>query len=132
MQDRHNGRRSSVGRRTRTLPAFAPPNRSPSRFETGPDHPPSGDTKGPMTMNRLFRLGALAVAVVLSGGGLLARADDKAPKSHTHAVVVGVGTFADPEIKPRPTADEDARTIAGLLTDKAAGQVPSENVAVLL
>jgi carboxyl-terminal processing protease len=85
-----------------------------------------------MTMNRLFRLGALAVAVVLSGGGLSARADDKAPKSHTHAVVVGVGTFADPDIKPRPTADEDARTIAGILTDKAAGQVPSEDVALLL
>jgi len=84
-----------------------------------------------MTMNRLFRLGALAVAVALSGG-LAARSEDKAPKSQTHAVVVGVGSFADPEIKPRPTADEDARTIAGLLTDKAVGQVPSENVAVLL
>ena len=82
-------------------------------------------------MNRLFRLGALAVAVVLSGG-LAARADDPAPKSHTHAVVVGVGSFADGDIKPRPTADEDVRTIAGLLTDKAVGQVPSENVAVLL
>src|SRR5947209_6339155 len=82
-------------------------------------------------MNRLFRLGTLAVAFVLSGG-LAAGADDKAPKSQTHAVVVGVGTFADTEIKSRPTADEDARTIAGLLTDKAIGQVPSENVAVLL
>jgi carboxyl-terminal processing protease len=86
-----------------------------------------------MTMNRLFRLGALAVAVVLSAGGLAARAaDEKAPPTHTHAVVVGVGSFADNEIKPRATADEDARTIAGLLTDKAIGQVPSENVAVLL
>jgi carboxyl-terminal processing protease len=83
-------------------------------------------------MNRLFRLGALAVAVVLSAGGLAARADDKAPKSHTHAVVVGVGHFTDPDIKSRPTADEDAKTIAGILTDKAIGQVPSENVAVLL
>ena len=82
-------------------------------------------------MNRLFRLGALAVAVVLSGG-FAARAEDKAPKSHTHAVVVGVGTFADTEIKPRTTADEDAKTIAGILIDKNVGQVPSENVAVLL
>jgi C-terminal peptidase prc len=87
--------------------------------------------KGPKTMNRLFRLGALAVAVALSGG-LAARADDKAPVTHTHAVVIGVGTFADTEIKPRPTADEDAKTIAGILTDKSVGQVPSENVAVLL
>ena len=30
-------------------------------------------------------------------------------------MVVGVGTFADKQIKPRPTADEDAKTIAGLL-----------------
>jgi carboxyl-terminal processing protease len=83
-------------------------------------------------MNWLFRLGALAVAVVFSAAGPDARADDKAPKPHTHAVVIGVGNFADSDIKPRPTADEDARTIAGLLTDKAIGQVPSENVAVLL
>jgi len=85
-----------------------------------------------MRMNRLFRLGALAVAVVLSGGGLLARAEDKAPKTQTYAVVVGVGTFADAEIKARPTADEDARTIAGILTDKGVGGVPSEHVSVLL
>jgi len=85
-----------------------------------------------MTMNRLFRLGALAVAVALSAGGLLARADDKAPKTNTYAVVVGVGSFADDQIKPRPTADEDAKTIAGILTDKAVGGVPSEHVAVLL
>jgi carboxyl-terminal processing protease len=85
-----------------------------------------------MTMNRLFRFGALAAAVALFTGGP-ARADDKAPaKGQTYAVVAGVGTFADKEIKPRPTADEDARTIAGLLTDKAIGGVPSEHVAVLL
>lgn len=82
-------------------------------------------------MNRLFRLGALAVAVVLTGS-LAGRADDQAPKPQTHAVVVGVGSFADPEIKARPTNDEDARTIAGILTDKSVGQVPSANVAVLL
>src|SRR6478752_9635602 len=81
-------------------------------------------------MNRLFRLGGIAAAIALFVGGTLF-ADEKA-KSHTHAVVVGVGSFADKEIKPRPTADEDARTMAGLLTDKAIGQVPSDNVAVLL
>jgi C-terminal peptidase prc len=83
-------------------------------------------------MTRLFRLGTYAAAVALFMGGLL-HADEKAtPKPQTHAVVVGVGTFADKEIKPRPTADEDARTIAGLLTDKTVGGVPSDNVALLL
>src|SRR5436305_15223792 len=115
MQDRHNGSQPSVGRPTWALsPCPALPITHVSRRD--PTSPPSGDTKGPMTMNRLFRLGALAVAVVLSGG-LAARAEDPAPKSHTHAVVVGVVTFADPDIKPRPTAAEDARTIAVLPTD---------------
>jgi carboxyl-terminal processing protease len=82
-------------------------------------------------MTRLFRLGTLAVAFALVMGGLT-RAEEKATKGQTHAVVVGVGTFADKEIKPRPTADEDAKTIAGLLTDKSVGAVPSDNVALLL
>src|SRR5262245_52228973 len=83
-------------------------------------------------MFRLFRLGALVVAVAFSAVGLSARADDKAPKSNTYAVVVGVGSFADSDIKPRPTADEDARTIAGILTDQSVGGVPSDHVTVLL
>ena len=82
-------------------------------------------------MTRLFRLGTLAAAVALFMGGLT-RAEEKATKSQTYAVVVGVGTFADKEIKPRPTADEDAKTIAGLLTDKSVGGVPSDHVSVLL
>jgi C-terminal peptidase prc len=85
-----------------------------------------------MTMNRLFRFGALAAAIALLWGSPT-RADEKAPaKGQTYAVVVGVGTFADKEIKPRPTADEDARTIAGLLTDKSVGGVPHDHVSVLL
>src|SRR5438552_13888982 len=82
-------------------------------------------------MIRLFRLGGIAAVIALVVGGSI-RADEKANKSHSYAVVVGVGTFADKEIKPRPTADEDAKTIAGLLTDKAIGGVPSEHVSVLL
>ena len=81
-------------------------------------------------MNRLLRLGALAVAVVL-GAGTFARADDK-PKGQTYAVVVGVGTFADTEIKPRPSADADAKAVAALLTDKAVGGIPAENLTLLL
>src|SRR5262249_50311865 len=106
MQDRHNGSQPSVGRCTWTL-SHCPALTITHVSRRDPTSPPSGDMKGSKTMNRLFRLGVLAVAVVLSGG-LAARADDKAPVSHTHAVVVGVGTFADTEIKPRPTADEDA------------------------
>src|SRR5687768_3408481 len=117
-----------------------PPETLPPPLPTAPPpapllrqlHAPSGDRKGPMTMNRLFPFGALAAAAALLFGGLT-RAEDKAPAKHqTYAVVVGVGTFADKEIKPRPTADEDARTIAGLLTDKGVGGVPHDHMAVLL
>jgi carboxyl-terminal processing protease len=82
-------------------------------------------------MNRLFRLGGFAAAIALLVGTNL-RADEKATKTASYAVVVGVGNFADKEIKPRPTADEDAKTIAGLLTDKSIGGMPSDHVAVLL
>jgi C-terminal peptidase prc len=81
-------------------------------------------------MNRLSRLCGIAAAIALFVGGTLF-ADEKA-KSTSYAVVVGVGTFADKEIKPRPTADEDAKTIAGLLTDKTVGGYPSDHVAILL
>ena len=82
-------------------------------------------------MIRLFRLGGFAAAIALVVGGAL-RADEKATTTHPYAVVVGVGTFADKQIKPRPAADEDAKTIAGLLTDKAIGGIPSDHVTVLL
>ena len=83
-------------------------------------------------MIRLFRLGTLAAVAALFMGSTI-RADEKAAtKSQTYAVVVGVGTFADKEIKPRATADEDARTIAGLLTDKTVGGVATENLSLLL
>src|SRR5687768_16425184 len=85
-----------------------------------------------MTMNRLFRFGALAAAFALLFGSAIRAEEKAAAKGQTYAVVVGVGTFGDKEIKPRPTADEDARTIAGLLTDKAVGGVPHDHVSVLL
>src|SRR5438105_1759070 len=82
-------------------------------------------------MIRLFRVSGVAAVIALIMGGAL-RADEKATKTQSYAVVVGVGNFADKEIKPRPTADEDAKTIAGLFTDKTVGGIPSDHVAVLL
>src|SRR5262249_45440529 len=95
-----------------------------------------GDTKGPMTMIRLYRLGAIVAAIALSTGGVT-RAGDKPPQAKssqppTHALGGGGGPLADKENKARPTADEDAKTIAGILTDKAIGGIPTDHVAVLL
>jgi carboxyl-terminal processing protease len=83
-------------------------------------------------MIRLFRLGTFAAAIALFMGATIRAEDKPAAKSQTYAVVVGVGTFADKEIKPRATADEDAKTIAGLLTDKSIGGVPTDHVSVFL
>jgi carboxyl-terminal processing protease len=88
--------------------------------------------KGPKTMIRLFRLGTFAAAIALFMGATIRAEDKPTAKSQTYAVVVGVGTFADKEIKPRPTADEDAKTIAGLLSDKSVGGVPTDHISVFL
>ena len=82
-------------------------------------------------MTRLSWLGAVAAAVALFAGGP-ARAEDKIIKPQTHAVVVGVGAFADKDIKPRATADADAKAIASLLADKAVGGVPADRLHLLL
>lgn len=78
-------------------------------------------------MRRVVMLGAI-VALMLGG---IAHGDEKA-KGTTHAVVVGVGSFADKEIKPRPTADSDARAVAAVLRDKSIGGVAEGNLALLL
>ncbi|WP_020472111.1 S41 family peptidase [Zavarzinella formosa] len=82
-------------------------------------------------MNRLRRLGIWAVATLL-GFSSAAMAQDNPAKTRTHAVVVGVGSFADKDIKPRATADSDAVNIAKLLTDKSVGGVDPANLTLLL
>jgi carboxyl-terminal processing protease len=81
-------------------------------------------------MFRLLSLGTLAVAFALSTS--FASADEKAATAKTYAVVVGVGSFGDHDIKARPTADADAKAIYSLLTNKEIGSVPAENIALLL
>jgi C-terminal peptidase prc len=68
-----------------------------------------------MAMAKSLRfLGVLVAALVVV---LPARAEEKAaPK--TYVVVVGVGKYADDQIKQRPHAEDDARALFDLLTDK--------------
>lgn len=82
-------------------------------------------------MNRFNWLGSIASVVALFLGGVL-YADDKPTKTKTVAVVVGIGSFADKEIKARVTADEDARTMAGILGDACKGGVAKDDLTVLL
>ena len=82
-------------------------------------------------MKPLRRLGIWAVAALL-GFSAATMAEDAPAKTRTHAVVVGVGSFADKDIKPRATADTDARAIAKLLTDKSIGGVDPANLSLFL
>jgi len=82
-------------------------------------------------MNRFKWLGSIAGVVALFLGGVL-YADDKPSKTKTVAVVVGVGSFADKEIKSRATADEDARTMAAILGDALKGGIAKDDLTVLL
>jgi len=50
-------------------------------------------------------------------GAPQARADEPAAKSGPYVVIVGAGEFQDKAIKPRPTADADAKALYDLLVD---------------
>ncbi len=82
-------------------------------------------------MNRLRRLGLLALASMIALAPA-AVAQEAPAKTKTVAVVVGVGSFADKDIKPRATADTDAMNVAKLLTDKSVGGVDPANLTLLL
>jgi len=58
-------------------------------------------------------LAALALLVL----PLAARADEPAAKSGPYVVIVGAGEYSDPAIKPRPTADADAKDLYDLLAN---------------
>jgi carboxyl-terminal processing protease len=83
-------------------------------------------------MLRATWIGLLAVM-----GGLLAvqgraaeATTDAAPK--TYAVIVGIGQYADPQIKPRAHTEADAKALYDLLTDKTYLGVPAGDVKLLL
>src|SRR5262245_34293977 len=70
-----------------------------------------------------------AVAFALFAG--TAFAEDKTPPQ-TYAVIVGAGDFADPQIKPRPTATADATALYELFADKQYLGVAKENLHLLV
>ena len=88
----------------------------------------------------VWRSGWLAALAVLAGGfsaGL--RADEPAakPAAGPYTVIVGVGEFEkDPSIKPRPSAETDAKAFYDLLTDPkyfpTSGTPAADRVQLLL
>lgn len=73
------------------------------------------------------RLAALAL-VFLAGLGV--RASE--PQTHPYVVLVGISQYADPQIKPRPHAEDDAKALYDLFTNKEYLGVEPDHVRLLL
>ena len=76
------------------------------------------------TFVALFAAVALALPVHSAEG----------PKAtpQTYVILVGVSNYADKQIKPRPMAENDAKALYDLFTDKNYLGVEPENIRLLL
>ena len=83
------------------------------------------------------RVWILGAAIALAAG-LAPRATAAEPGAGTaksqgpYVVVVGVGEFKDAAIKPRPTADADAKALHAMLADPKFLGVPADRAKLLL
>jgi carboxyl-terminal processing protease len=82
-----------------------------------------------MTMNKFVGLGAVFIFLGLGLAPL--RAADPAP-GQDYALLIGVSQYGDPQIRPRPHAEDDVRALYDLLADKAYVGVKPENMRLLL
>jgi carboxyl-terminal processing protease len=85
-------------------------------------------------MTRDFRtrlLAAFLVALVALTSSGPARAEDKATP-HPYVIVIGIGQYHDKQIKPRPHAEDDAKALYQLFTDKGYLGVPDNHIRLLL
>ncbi len=83
-------------------------------------------------MIRPAKLALFALLLFITGP--LRAADDKAqpPATQVYAVIVGAGEFKDTQLKPRTTAESDAKALYDVLTDKTVGGVAADHVELLL
>jgi len=86
-------------------------------------------------MSKLKRIVGLRVVTLFALlCGLLpavARAEDPA-KAKPHVVLIGISDYADKQIKPRPKAEDDAKSLYDLFTSKEYLGVDTKNVRLLL
>jgi carboxyl-terminal processing protease len=81
---------------------------------------------------RLFSSGLLALAATVLVPFAARAADDAVkPPQGAYVVVVGVSDTADPTIKPRPTADADAKAVYDLFADKQYFDVAPDRLVLL-
>jgi len=80
----------------------------------------------------------LLLMIVFSGGFIFGQANNNGSLSvpatggNTYAVIVGISTYASPGIPQLSFAHRDAQFFADYLKSKAGGQVPEENIRLLL
>jgi carboxyl-terminal processing protease len=60
------------------------------------------------------------------------RADEAPKKQQAYVIVVGVGNYADKQIKPRPHAEDDAKALFDVLVDKKYLGADPKNAHLLL
>ncbi len=72
----------------------------------------------------------LALAAMGLGGAAFAR--DAAPKGKTYALLIGISSYKDAQIKARPSAEKDIVELAKTITDAKAVGAPAAQVKVLL
>jgi len=84
-----------------------------------------------MTLPSLPRalLALLAFPLLIVQNAL--HADEPASTKLPYVVIVGVSETADPTIKPRPSADVDAKAFFDLLSDSAYFKVPADRIELL-
>jgi C-terminal peptidase prc len=77
----------------------------------------------------------IVAAVALSLTPMVARASEEKPttgKPQAHVVLIGIDKYADPQIKPRKFAEEDAKALYDLFTNKGYMGVEGDNIRLLL
>ncbi len=85
-------------------------------------------------MTRVFKtrlLAAFLAAITALGMSGTSRAEEKAT-AHPYIILIGVSQYQDKQIKPRPHADDDAKALYDLFTNKDYLGVPSKDIVLLL
>src|SRR5439155_24162139 len=91
------------------------------------------EKKGSCMKARVWLLSVVAAVLTLAGASGTARAEGPVAKSAgPYVVIVGAGEFLDKDIKPRPTADADAKALYDVLVDTKYLDVKPDRVKLFL
>src|SRR5262245_47385232 len=81
-------------------------------------------------MTRAKLSAVLAGLLWVLGSALPALAEEAKPESYV--ILVGISQYSDPQIKPRPRAEEDVKALYDIFHDKARAAVENTHIHLLL